>query len=309
MALKLKLRHLLPLLAALSLPMTDTLNAQTPFHDAPYLAKLSQWRTQRATGLAEPDGWLSLAALEWLQPGATTIGSAPDNKLRLEHAPAHLAVLHLTGNTVQLTAPVGGFPSGTTLDNKPAAEAQLSHDDNHPSELRSGSLFMFVIQRGDRLYLRVKDASSPARLHFHSLNWFAPNPQFTITAKWIPSGVAGHLAIPNVLGQVSEESSPGIAEFTLYGQVIRLAPIVEDPHPLFFIFRDATSKTSTYGAGRFLNTSLPSNGLGKPGTIVLDFNRAINPPCAYTPYATCPLPPQQNRLTIPIPAGEKRYHD
>jgi hypothetical protein len=207
--------------------------------------------------------------------------------------------------------PTGGFPAGTTIDGKPATSTKLSHDDEHPSELRNGGLLMIVIKRGDRLYLRVKDAQAPTRTSFHGLNWYAPDPRYVVTAKWIPNNPPHSLTIPNVLGQISHEPSPGTAEFTLNGQTMRLEPVIEDPadKTLFFIFRDTTSKTTTYQAGRFLYASLPSNGVDKPGTIVLDFNRTQNPPCVYTAFATCPLPPQQNRLNIAIPAGEKRYHD
>jgi hypothetical protein len=170
---------------------------------------------------------------------------------------------------------------------------------------------MIVIKRGDRLYLRVKDAQAPTRTNFHGLNWYPPDQRFVVTAKWIPSNPPHSLTIPNVLGQISHEASPGVAEFTLNGQTLRLEPVIEDPgdQKLFFIFRDTTSTTTTYQAGRFLITSPPSNGLDTPGTVVLDFNRIQNPPCVYTAFATCPLPPQQNRLNIAIPAGEKRYHD
>jgi len=288
-----------------------TAAGQTNPNSAAYTEQINQFRSQRAKTLSSPDGWLSLVALQWLKPGDTTVGSAPGNTLKLEHAPAHLAIFHLANDTVTLIPPTGGFPAGTTLDGKPATSTKLSHDDEHPSELRNGGLLMIVIKRGDRLYLRVKDAQASTRTNFHGLNWYASEPRYVVTAKWIPNNPPRNLTIPNVLGQISHEPSPGVAEFTLNGQTVRLEPVIEDPaaKSLFFIFRDATSKTTTYQAGRFLYTSFPSNGLDKPGTLVLDFNRTQNPPCVYTSFATCPLPPQQNRLDIPIPAGEKRYHD
>jgi uncharacterized protein (DUF1684 family) len=290
--------------------LTLTAASQTN-SNAAYTEQITQFRAQRAKSLSSPEGWLSLVALQWLKPGDTTVGSAPGNTLQLEHAPAHLATFHVANDAVTLMPPAGGFPAGTTLDGKPATSTKLSHDDNHPSELRNGGLLMIVIKRGDRLYLRVKDAQAPTRTSFHGLNWYAPDPRYVVTAKWIPNNPPHNLTIPNVLGQISHEPSPGTAEFTLNGQTVRLEPVIEDPadKTLFFIFRDTTSKTTTYQAGRFLYSSLPSNGLDKPGTVVLDFNRTQNPPCVYTPFATCPLPPQQNRLDIAIPAGEKRYHD
>ena len=290
--------------------LTLTAASQTN-SNAAYTQQIAQFRAERAKNLSSPEGWLSLVALQWLKPGDTTVGSAPGNTLQLEHAPAHLAAFHVANDTVTLMPPAGGFPAGTTLDGKPATSTKLSHDDNHPSELRNGGLLMIVIKRGDRLYIRVKDAQASTRTGFHGLNWYAPDPRYVVTAKWIPNNPPHNLTIPNVLGQISHEPSPGTAEFTLNGQTVRLEPVIEDPadKTLFFIFRDTTSKTSTYQAGRFLYSSLPSNGLDKPGTVVLDFNRTQNPPCVYTPFATCPLPPQQNRLDIAIPAGEKRYHD
>jgi hypothetical protein len=291
--------------------ITLTAAAQTSSGNAGYTEQITQFRAQRAKNLSSPEGWLSLVALQWLKPGDTTVGSALGNMLHLDNAPAHLATFHLANDTVTLNPPPGGFPAGTILDGKPATPAKLSYDDNHPSELRNGGLLMIVIKRGDRLYLRVKDAQAPTRTSFHGLNWFAPDSRYVITAKWIPNNPPHNLTIPNVLGQISQEPSPGTAEFTLDGQTLRLEPVIEDPtdKTLFFIFRDTTSKTTTYQAGRFLYTSLPSNGFDKPGTVVLDFNRTQNPPCVYTAFATCPLPPQQNRLNIAIPAGEKRFHD
>ncbi|MEO6802240.1 MAG: DUF1684 domain-containing protein [Granulicella sp.] len=143
--------------------------------------------------------------------------------------------------------------------------------------------------------------------HPRPLRWYIPDLRFRITANWIPSGFAGSLAVPNTLGQITDESSPGMAEFVLYGQTVRLFPIANGQSGLLFLFRDATSKTSTQVEGRILHADPPSQGIGRTGNVVLDFNRAENPPCAYSPGAVCSLPPQQNRLTIPIPAGEQRY--
>jgi uncharacterized protein (DUF1684 family) len=279
--------------------------------DSNYLQQITQFRTQRAKNVTAPEGWFSLVALHWLQPGDTTVGSAAGNTLHLDHAPAHLATFHLANNTVTLAAPAGGFPANTTLDGKPAAAGALSYDENHASQLRNRGLLIIVIKRGERLYLRVKDAQAPTRTGFHGLSWYPPDQRFVVTAKWTPYNPPRSLTVPDIIGQTESDPSPGIAEFTLNGQTLRLEPVIEDPADklLFFIFRDTTSHATTYGAGRFLYTQYPSNGLDKPGTVVLDFNRTQNPPCAYTAYATCPLPPAQNRLDIPIPAGEKRYHE
>ena len=158
----------------------------------------------------------------------------------------------------------------------------------------------------DRYALRIKDSRAPTRTVFHGLKWYPPNAMYRVHAKWVPYSPPKILEIPTILGTVSKLPAPGAAEFTIDGKtVFRLEPVLEEPDSkeLFFIMRDTTSKTSTYGAGRFLYTELPDHGLTQPGAVELDFNRLINPPCAFTAYATCPLPPPQNRLLVAIPAG------
>jgi hypothetical protein len=263
---------------------------------------LAQWRKAYADEIDQPDGWLSLVALEWLQDGDTTIGSAAGNKVQLKHVPSRLGVLRKQGAAFQLVDPA----VGVTLDGHPGGGPVYSDRADHPSSIASGNVGLTVIQRGDRYYLRIKDAAAPTRLHFHGLNWYPPNPRLTITARWVPYPQPKILHIENVLGQISDEPSPGYAEFTIGGQTVRLEPVAE-PNALFFDFRDTTAQTTTYGAGRFLTTPLPDHGLNNPGTVLLDFNRAHNPPCGYTAYATCPLPTPGNRLNVAIPAGEKRY--
>jgi uncharacterized protein (DUF1684 family) len=276
-------------------------------------ADLENWRAQRATNLQAPEGWLSLIGLDWLQEGDNTFGSKSDNRLQLEaKIPAYTAIFRLSKGKVRLAAPVGGFPKELQLDGHPAREQDLLADDaDQPSKLTVGTVSIIVINRDGRFALRIKDPQAPTRTGFHGLKWYAPNPAYRIHAKWIPYTTPKTLDIPTVLGTTTHMPAPGAAEFTIDGQTVRLEPVLEDPKAtdLFFIMRDATSKTTTYGAGRFLYTSLPDHGLNQPGELWLDFNRAINPPCAFTPYATCPLPPPQNRLTVAIPAGEQRYHD
>ena len=274
---------------------------------------LLSWREKRAAALQTPEGWLSLIGLEWLKEGDNTVGSAPDNKVQIAKAPAHLAVVRLEkGGALRLLPPSGGFPKGMSVDGHPAQEqALLSDDSPNRSKLSLGGLTIIIIHRDERYGLRIKDAQAATRTGFHGLHWYAPNAAYRIHAKWIPYNPPKMVDIPTILGTVSKMPAPGAAEFTLDGQVYRLEPVLEDPQDttLFFILRDATSKTTTYGAGRFLYTDLPDHGLTQPGELWLDFNRAENPPCSFTPYATCPLPPVQNRLTVAIPAGEQRYHD
>jgi uncharacterized protein (DUF1684 family) len=194
------------------------------------------------------------------------------------------------------------------VDGHPAQEqALLSDDSPNRSKLSLAGLAIIIIHRDERYGLRIKDAQAPTRVGFHGLHWYAPNPAYRVHAKWTPYDPAKMVDIPTILGTVSKLPAPGVAEFTLDGQVYRLEPVLEDPRDtvLFFILRDATSKTTTYGAGRFLYTELPDRGVSQPGEVWLDFNQLENPPCAFTPYATCPLPPTQNRLTGPFPQGSK----
>jgi uncharacterized protein (DUF1684 family) len=281
--------------------------------DNPWQTQLAAWREQRATNLRAPEGWLSLIGLDWLQAGDNTFGSNADNRIQINaKTPGHIGVLRLEKGTLRLLPPTGGFPKELLVDGHAAAEQQLAADDaDKPSKLTIGTVAIIVINRDGRFALRIKDPQAPTRVGFHGLRWYSPNAAYRLRARWIPYNPPKILDIPTVLGTTTHLPAPGAAEFTLDGQTVRLEPVLEDPKStdLFFILRDATSKTTTYGAGRFLYTELPDHGVAQPGELWLDFNRLVNPPCAFTAYATCPLPPPQNRLTIAIPAGEQRYHD
>jgi uncharacterized protein (DUF1684 family) len=291
----------------------------------PWQQDLGEWRSQRAKEIAAPDSWLTLAGLEWLKPGINSVGSAADNQIRLHgQAPEHLGLLTVIGQTsntkpsnsaspaasiVQLLAPSGGFPRELTIDGKPAREGTLKVDNLNPSTIAWHDLSLVVLKRGDRYLLRIKDANSPARSSFHGLNWYAPDSHYLVTARWVPFKPPLVEEIPTVIGTTLKLPAPGLAMFLLDGKILHLEPVLEDPSAktLFFILRDETSTTTTYGGGRFLHTGLPDHGLDQPGSLTLDFNRLENPPCAYTVYATCPLPPVQNRLTVALQAGERRY--
>lgn len=272
------------------------------------------WRAEHTADLLKPDGWLSLAGLEWLQPGDTSVGSAADNKVRLASGPAHLAVLHLEGENVTLNPPAGGFPQDFLVGGGPAKGQTLRAEPNKDKDsprLTIGTLSMYVIRREARFALRIKDSHSPSIVGFHGLKWYPPDDAFRVPAKWIPFSPFKTVTLATLVGTNYDQPVPGAAEFTLQGKIFRLEPVLEDPAvaKLFFILRDTTSTSTTYGACRFLYTGLPTNGLDKPGELILDFNRLENPPCAYTPFSTCPLPPPGNRLPIPLPVGEKRYHE
>lgn len=272
------------------------------------------WRAEHAKDLLKPDGWLSLVGLEWLHAGDNTVGSAEDNKIRLAKGPAHLAVIHLEGDNVTLNPPEGGFPQDLQVAGAPAKSQSLRAEGNNDKvapRMTIGTLSMYVIRRENRFALRIKDSQSPSITGFHGLKWYPPNPSYRVTAKWIPYSPFKTVTLATLVGTNYDQPVPGAAEFVLGEKTWRLEPVLEDPAvaKLFFILRDTTSTTTTYGACRFLYTGFPTNGLDKPGELVLDFNRLENPPCAYTPYSTCPLPPQGNRLPIALPVGEQRYHD
>lgn len=309
--------------SAQSTPVLST--ASGPAETQSWQQNLLAWRAQHEIQVSAPDGWLTLAGLDWLKSGVNSIGSAPDNTIHLPpSAPAHLGLLTVMGSArsghasgadtpsasiVQLLSPAGGFPPELTLDGKPAREGTLEVEGAHPSTIAWRGISLAVLKRGDRFVLRIKDADSPLRTAFKGLNWYPPDPAYRVKARWIPFKPPIVQEIPTVIGTTLKLTAPGLAMFLLNGKIIQLEPVLEAParKSLFFILRDQTSKTATYGGGRFLHSGLPDNGLNQPGSLVLDFNRLENPPCAYTDFATCPLPPKQNDLETELQAGEKRY--
>jgi uncharacterized protein (DUF1684 family) len=309
--MRLRSCHFVP---SLSLTLIVFLPLSLPAQEAFSQANELAWRMQHATDLQKPDGWLSLIGLEWLEPGESSIGSAANNKVRLPNtAPAHVGVLRLENDSVKLLAPKEGFASGLQIDGSPAKEQVLRADqdkDKFNSHVTIGTINFYVIKRADKFALRIKDAKSSSLLEFHRLKWFAPDPAYRVAAKWTPYVPAKRVSLLTLVGTSYSQPVPGFAEFTLQGKTFRLEPVLEDPKgtKLFFILKDATSTESTYPACRFLYTTLPDHGVDQPGELILDFNHLENPPCAYTPYATCPLPPAGNRLAIALPVGEQRYH-
>lgn len=290
---------------------------------------LTAWRAQHTADIDAPNGWLSLVALDWLKPGDNSVGAAIANKVRLPGSPPRLCTFQVrfepadpksddvrpsqsaTVPKIIVQPPPGGFPAGFMVDGKPPKPGQeiFTDDTKHPSQITIGTLLMTIIHRGDNAALRVKDANALGRVSFRELNWFAPNEAYRVRGKWIPYNPPHTMSMPTVIGTTVKMPSPGAVEFTLGGKQYRLEPVVEDPElkQLFFVMRDLSSSKDSYPAGRFLYTVYPNHGLDQPGELWLDFNRLENPPCAYSKFATCPLPAPQNRLAVDIPAGEKRY--
>jgi uncharacterized protein (DUF1684 family) len=254
--------------------------------DASYLASVEKWRRAYEASLKADGGWLTVTGLFWLKPGNNTFKADPS-----------VGVFEFRGGKTLLRVAPG---LDATVNGKRVTSAELRPD---VDVVTAGRLTMYVIQRGDRYGIRVKDQDSRARREFKGLHWFPVNEAYRVTARFVPYNPPKQIPIPNVLGQVEEMPSPGYVAFKLQGKEYRLDPVAEGSKELFFIFRDLTSSKETYPSGRFLTTDMP-----KDGRVVLDFNKAHNPPCAFTPYATCPLPPKQNALQVSIEAGEKRYH-
>jgi uncharacterized protein (DUF1684 family) len=232
-----------------------------------------EWRANYEASLKAPDGWLSVAGLFWLHEGANTV--------------------ELSHQKIALT-----LASGKVTHEK----RQLKSDaTDHPDVLKFGDISLTVIERGGKFGVRLRDPNAETRRDFTGCKWFPASDAWRIHAKWIPYPKPKTIAITNILGMTDQEPSPGYAEFTLQGKKMTLEPVLEDGE-LFFMFKDATSAKTTYGAGRFLYAALP-----KGDAVELDFNKAHNPPCAFTAFATCPLPPKQNILPAAIEAGEKSY--
>ena len=247
------------------------------------------------------ENWLPLAGLFWLKPWANSFGTDAKNSIVLpEHsAPAQAGEFDLQGNEVTVKFSAG---SAAKIDGKPATTAKLQPDTSgKPTVIELGKLRMHVIQRGQRIGIRVKDLDGPAVRNYRGPIFYPLSTAYRITAKWEPSDGKKMVDVPNVLGDVTPTPVAGEARFKINGQDVSLSALGGDPKEgLFFIFKDLTSKTGTYPPGRFLQTGPVVNN-----TVELDFNEAYNPPCAVTPYATCPLPPKQNQLAVAIPAGEK----
>jgi uncharacterized protein len=285
--------------------LAAALAAPDATHVREHVREIEAWRRERLQRLTADGGWLTVVGLIWLKPGANTFGADPasDVVLPAHSAPPQAGTFVLESGRVRVEVRPG---AAVTLDGKPVTRAALRSDAGGatPDVLSLGALTMQIIDRGGRLGVRLKDMKSPARAAFKGLRYFPINPRFRVVATFVPHREPTSIKVPNVLGMVESMPSPGYASFVIDGAPpaapLRLDAVLEPGETrLFFIFRDATSGKTSYGAGRFLYADPPANG-----KVVLDFNRAYSPPCAFTPHATCPLPPPNNRLPIAIEAGE-----
>lgn len=268
-----------------------------------YLVEIEQWHAERDARLRSPDGWLALVGLHWLTPGEHEFGQHPSNAVRLSGrgVPPLAGHLLVDGDGMVRVRPHRDAP--LTHAGQPITEELELEDDlgGDPTIMELGSLRFHLIRRGARVGLRVRDAESLALKKFGGVPRFPVDPAWRLVARFEPADPGRTIEVPDVLGGSTVDHFPGWVEFTVDGQPQRLAVLEGDTDgSLWLIFTDPTNGTTTYSAGRFLYTEPPA----ADGAVVVDFNLAYNPPCVFSPYATCPLPPDGNRLTVPIPAGE-----
>ena len=272
--------------------------------DPGYLEEIQSWRAERLAGLTAPDGWLTLVGLHWLEEGENSVGSDPSSTVYLEAdgiAP-RIATIRFEGDAA-------------TLVPEPDAEIRIDgvavtgpHPlrtdaaDGGPDVLEIGRLRTYLIRRGDRTAVRVKNPEAPTLADFQGLGYFPVDPRFRVEATLEAFSEPRDVAIATAVGTEEHMFCPGVLRFSIDGRKLTLQPWIDQPddRDLFIVFTDETSGKSTYGAGRFLNAELTNDGRA-----VLDFNRAYTPPCGFTPYATCPLAPPENALPIAVEAGEK----
>lgn len=292
-----------PLLALALLLGGCSQEAPAPTVDATaHAEEVREWREWRRQRLEDPEGWLSLVGLAWLEPGTSTLGADPTADVRFpETAPARLGWLQLDEGRI-LFEPEEGV--AVLHGQEPLTETlELATDRSpEPSVLAWESLRFQVIERMGRHAVRIRDLESPLLEELGELEYFPVATDWRIEARFEPYDPPRTIAVPEIFGEVHEEPSPGAVVFRRQGIEVRLDALPASDGRLFLIFGDATNGASTYGGGRYLYTDPP-----RDGSVVVDFNQAYSPPCIFTPYATCPLPPRQNRFDFAIEAGEKTW--
>lgn len=283
-----------PLLADKNIGMT------VEFED--HTQAIRAWRDARHARLMKPDGWLTLVGLDWLEEGETRIGSASDNDIKLSGGPSYWGRLLLQDD--QLTFK-NLDPASVLVNGEPLVQVDLIADtEGEPTLISSGNLLFYAIFRAG-YGIRVKDSQATALQNFKGVDNYPIKESWRIHGRFHQAADGTTIEIANVLGQVMDEPIFGTFEFDRDGRTFSLVALgAEASENLWFIFSDRTSGHGTYGAGRFLY----SDGMPENGRLTVDFNKAYNPPCAFNPWSTCPLPPQKNRLDLIVEAGEKDFH-
>ena len=264
-----------------------------------YEEEIEAWRVEREANLKADDSWLTVSALFFLREGENSFGSSPRNDLTLpDRVPAEAGVFEVRDGSVTLHAPAGGT---LTVNDEAVTTAQL-----YPSARRAtltiGSVSLWVHHSGERLAIRVRDTESAIRKNFTGLDWYPVDQRYRVRGKFTPHATPITVKTMNILGDIETYASTGYVTLTVAGREVRMLP-VDSGRRLWFIMRDLTSGDETYSAARFLYADAPD----ADGWTTVDFNMAYNPPCAFNPHTTCPLPPPDNRLDVRIEAGEKNY--
>ena len=265
-----------------------------------YRQQVERFREKRGHEIISPTGWAALVGLHFLTPGTHVVGSAPGSDVRLTgpSAPPTLGTLTVSAAAVRLVTAKG---VDIRRGNERIDDVELKPGAKPEDYLKSGDLTMTLIRRGDRMALRVWDAKASSLTSLKQLEWMPIDESWRLQGRFEAHPPGRTMKILNVLNELTDMANPGVAVFSVGGKEYRLEALLEsdDAKELFFLFRDGTSGKSTYGAGRYLYTPLPENG-----RVILDFNQAKNPPCTFTDFATCPLPPKGNVLPVPVNAGE-----
>jgi uncharacterized protein (DUF1684 family) len=269
-----------------------------------HTSEVQQWRMQRIEKLKQPDGWLSLVGMHWLPQGISRVGSGPANGTRINVGPKNLGLI-TTNKKNQIWLQPDSI-ADLTIDGKPASgRVELIPDSRGKPTVvgfNNGHASFIVIERGGRLALRVRDADAPTRLQFTGIDSFPIDRKFRVTADFKAHEAGRTIDVVNILGMVEPMMNPGTVTFKLGGQSFTLEAIDEGDHRLFLVFADRTSGKETYAAARFLYAEYPD----AEGKTIVDFNKTYNPPCSFTPFSTCPMPPPENRMDFAITAGEKK---
>lgn len=268
-----------------------------------YSKEIEKWRQEREANLKKETGWLTVAGLSWLKEGTNTVGAGEKFDVRLTEnfKQGKFGEIEFKDGVATLKVEKG-VEAQTDGKNISAPVDLVSDEKGKPREIRTGTQTFFLIKREERFGIRLKDSESEARRNFKGLHWFPIDDTYKVAARLEAFPEPKEVMVPNVLGGKFKMKSPGVLKFSLKGKEYKLQPVDEGDGTLFMIFRDQSSENETYKSGRFLYADKPVNG-----EAVVDFNKAENPPCAFTPYATCPLPPPGNSLDVEIKAGEKRY--
>jgi uncharacterized protein (DUF1684 family) len=283
------------------LTLTATVAAAQGTYD---VAALNAFHAERQKLLLADDGWFTVSGLHFLNPGENKFGSDPLNDVVLEYAdvPKQAGVITMNGSTVTIKA-----AEGQTLiyNGKPTKEGALHlAEAGKPADtITFKTTTLFLHFSGPRLAIRVRDLNAPLRKNFTSFKWYPANPAVRVTGQFTPLAKPKTVQAPNILGDLEPFDVAGNVALTINGKAANMEAW-KSGDQLWFVFRDLTSADTTYPSARFLYTDMP----GPDGKLVMDFNRARNPPCAYNPWTTCPLPPTANKLAVRIEAGEKRYH-